>query len=917
MGKPRVGARLDWFLELFNPPLDVSLRQAYTARVQAEIMGNFASITHPPRLVSHGHGNGIQLSDKLVESSQRDAKAVLEQLETGPDGLSWKEASARLVQYGPNEIARERRQTVFMRLWVNVKNPLVLLLVILGGISYLTGDIRAAAIIFLMVILGIVLRFFQEQRADHAAEALEAMVSTMATVMREGKHQEIPLKELVPGDIVLLAAGDMVPADARLLSAKDLFLNQSALTGESLPVEKKPSVVNSTIQNPFEMANICFLGSDVESGTGVAVVIQTGSETYFGSLASSIAGQREHTSFDKGISQFTWLMISFMVVMVPLVFLFNGLSKGNWLEAFLFALAVAVGLTPEMLPMIVTVNLSKGAISMSRKKVIVKRLSAIQNFGAMDVLCTDKTGTITQGKIVLEKHLDVRGNPSDRVLHYGYLNSYYQTGLKNLTDEAILNHGDLNEKLLVDENFRKIDELPFDFQRRRMSVILENEKNEQILICKGAVEEIMSLSTQVEVNGEVVDVLPVHDEHRKQRVKELNEQGFRVLGVAYRMFPGDNDEPHYTIQDESSLILLGFMAFLDPPKDTASTALARLQEHSVVVKILTGDNDIVTRTICKQVGLAVDRILLGPEIEEMAEPQLAEMAESTTVFAKLSPHHKERILRALQSRGHVVGFMGDGINDAPALKAADVGISVDSAVDIAKESSSIILLENSLLVLVEGVMEGRRVFGNIIKYIKMAASSSFGNMFSLLGASLFLPFVPMLPIQVLTNNLLYDFSQTSIPSDQVDADWLSRPRKWAIGEIRRFILFIGPISSIFDYLTYFIMLVVFHTLKNAPGDAALFHTGWFVESLFTQTLIIHVIRTNKIPFLQSTASKAMLATSVIIVAFGAYLPFSPLAEALGLVALPPLYWLLLAGMLVCYVVLTQGVKIWFYRKYGD
>lgn len=874
-------------------------------------------LTAPARLTAHGRGNGIHISKKLVESARMDTQAVLDQLKTTPKGLSAEEVEARLEQYGPNEVARERRRTVLMRLWDNVKNPLVILLMVLGVISYLTEDVRAAIIIFLMVILGIVLRFFQEQRADQAAEDLKAMVSTTATVMRDGKRQEISLKELVPGDIVLLSAGDMVPADVRLLSAKDLFLNQSTLTGESMPVEKAPPVVDKSLQNPLEMPNICFLGSNVESGSGSAVVVQTGHETYFGSLASSIVGLRVLTSFDKGINQFTWLMISFMVVMVPLVFLFNGISKGNWIEAFLFALAVAVGLTPEMLPMIVTVNLSKGAIAMSRKKVIVKRLDSIQNFGAMDMLCTDKTGTITQGRIVLEKYLDVRGNPSNRVLHYGYLNSYYQTGLKNLMDEAILNHGDLNDSLQVDENFRKIDELPFDFRRRRMSVILENEKNQQVLICKGAVEEIMRLSTHVEINGEVLEVLPEHDEHRKQRVKELNSEGFRVIAIAYRVFPGDNDEPHYTVPDESDLTLLGYMAFLDPPKDTASEALARLHDHNVSVKILTGDNDIVTATICKKVGIPVDRILLGPDIEEMTEPQLAKAAETATVFAKLSPTHKERIIRALQKAGHVVGFMGDGINDAPALKAADVGISVDSAVDIAKESSDIILLENSLLVLEQGVMEGRRVFGNIIKYIKMAASSNFGNMFSVLGASLFLPFVPMLPIQVLTNNLLYDFSQTAIPTDQVDTDWLSIPRKWAIGEIRRFIIFIGPISSIFDYATYFIMLFVFHTLKNAAGDAALFHTGWFVESLFTQTLIIHVIRTNKIPFMQSRASRALLATSLIIVAVGAYLPFSPLASDLGLVALPALYWPFLAGMLLCYVVLTQAVKTWFYRKYGD
>jgi Mg2+-importing ATPase len=493
------------------------------------------------------------------------------------------------------------------------------------------------------------------------------------------------------------------------------------------------------------------------------------------------------------------------------------------------------------------------------------------------------------------------------------MNSYYQTGLKNLMDEAILDHVNLNEDLQVDELYHKIDELPFDFQRRRMSVIVENNRNRQILICKGAVEEIMQLSTHVEVNGEVLEVTAEHDEHRKRRVKELNSEGFRVIAVAYRIFPGTDDTPHYTNRDESDMTLLGYLAFLDPPKATAQEALTKLNEHAVAVKILTGDNDIVTSSICKQVGLPVEHILLGNQIEEMNEAQLAEAAETNTVFAKLSPSHKERIIHALQSRGHVVGFLGDGINDAPALKAADVGISVDCAVDIAKESSDIILLENSLLVLQDGVMEGRRVFGNIIKYIKMAASSNFGNMFSVLGASIFLPFVPMLPIQVLTNNLLYDFSQTAIPTDEVDAEWLTRPRKWAIGELRRFIIYIGPISSIFDYATFFIMLYIFKCWNNP----ALFHTGWFVESLFTQTLIIHVIRTNKIPFLQSRASKALIFTSLVIVAIGGLLPFSPLAKWLGFVPLPPLYWPLLLGMLVTYVILTQIIKTWFYRKFGD
>jgi len=876
-------------------------------------MGFFATLlTTPLRLTGAMRGNGIGISKQLVESAHKEISAIFEQLNTSPNGLAAGEVETRLDTYGPNEVAREKRITWYMRLWDNLKNPLVILLVVLGVISYLTEDIRAAIMIFLMVVLGVVLRYFQEQRADHAAEELKAMVSTTATVVRDGSHQEISLKDLVPGDIVLLSAGDMVPADVRLFNAKDLFLNQAALTGESMPVEKSPNLPDESLTNPLEMPNICFMGSNIESGTGMAVVIQTGSHTYFGSLASSITGQRLLTSFDKGINQFTVLMISFILIMVPLVFLFNGLSKHNWLEAFLFALAVAVGLTPEMLPMIVTVNLSKGAISMSRKKVIVKRLNAIQNFGAMDVLCTDKTGTITQGKIVLEKHLDVRGNDSDRVLHYGYLNSYYQTGLKNLMDEAILDHESLNDELLVDENYRKIDEIPFDFQRRRMSVIVEDDQNHHLLICKGAVEEIMALSTRVEVKGEVLDTLPEYDAKRRRMIHDLNADGFRVIAIAYKLMPGDNDEPHYSVRDESDLTLMGFLAFLDPPKPSALEALEKLHSHSVDVKILTGDNDVVTASICKQVGLPVENMLLGTAIEDMDDNQLADAVTKATVFAKLSPVDKERIIHALQSKGHVVGFMGDGINDAPALKAADVGISVDSAVDIAKESSDIILLENNLLVLEQGVMEGRRVFGNITKYIKMAASSNFGNMFSVLGGSLFLPFVPMLPIQVLTNNLLYDFSQTSIPTDEVDAEWLEKPRKWAIGELRRFILFIGPISSIFDYLTFFIMLWIFKTWANPD----LFHTGWFVESLFTQTLIIHVIRTNRIPFIQSHASKALIFTSLAIVAVGAWLPYSPLAGALGFVPLPPLYWLLLLSMLVCYVLLTQVVKTWFIRRYG-
>jgi Mg2+-importing ATPase len=856
-------------------------------------------------------GSKAEISGQLLQTARKDANTVLEDLESRLGGLRATEVDARGKLYGLNEIAREKRRSPLIRLWDNIKNPLVILLVALGVLSYLTGDLRATIVIFVMVLLGVVLRFYQEMRADSAAEKLKAMVNTTATVVRDGKDAEVALKMLVPGDIIRLAAGDMVPADMRVLSAKDLFLNQAALTGESLPVEKKAAPASITVQNPLDLSNICFLGSSVESGSATGVAVHTGDRTYFGSLAASIVGQRQLTSFDKGVNKFTWLMIRFIAVMVPAVFLLNGLSKHNWVEAFLFAMAVAVGLTPEMLPMIVTVNLSKGALMMARKKVIVKRLNAIQNFGAADILCTDKTGTLTLGKIILEKHLDVSGNESPRVLHYGYMNSYFQTGLKNLMDEAILDHGHLEEDLKVKTDYRKIDEIPFDFQRRRMSVIVEDKQNRHILICKGAVEEIMRLSSQVEVGGEVLDVQPEHDVHRKRLVQELNAQGFRVVAVAYKVMPGDDDEPHYEMRDESEMILLGYLAFLDPPKATAAEALQRLHALHVGVKILTGDNEVITTYICKQVGMPVDRILLGSQIEALSEKDLADAASKASIFAKLAPAQKEHIIRALQSRGHVVGFMGDGINDAPALKAADVGISVDSAVDIAKESSDIILMENSLLVLEQGVIEGRRVFGNIIKYIKMAASSNFGNMFSVVGASAFLPFLPMLPIQVLTNNLLYDFSQTA--TDAVDADWLSKPRQWTIGAIQRFILFIGPISSIFDYLTFFIMLHVF----NAWSNPALFHTGWFVESLFTQTLIIHVIRTNKIPFIQSRASWPLIATSIFIVAAGAWLTVSPLAGTLGFVPLPPLYWLLLAIMLLGYVILTQLVKTWFFRRFGE
>jgi Mg2+-importing ATPase len=865
-------------------------------------------VTHHTDSSPHGAG---QVAQRLLDAAQGHTDTALQRSDAALQGLTHADASQRLKRYGFNEVVHGRRSGLLRHATSALINPLVILLGVLALISLSVGDVRAAVMMTLMVVLGVSLRFVQEWRADAAAAQLTAMLHTMATVVREGSASDIPLRLLVPGDFVQLSAGDLVPADVRLISAKDLFVNQATLTGEALPLEKYARRADPPPQSALDLQNVCFFGTSVVSGTATALVLATGGATYFGSMATHLADNAPVvSSFDQGLNRFTWLLLRFMAVMVPLVFLINGIGKGNWLEAFLFALSVAVGLTPEMLPMIVTVCLSKGAIAMSHKKVIVKRLSAIQNFGAMDVLCTDKTGTITQGRVILEKHLDVAGAESSEVLNYSYLNSFHQTGLKNMLDLAVLEHVEVAEALQVRERYRKIDEIPFDFVRRRMSVAVADHQQQHILICKGAVEEIVQVCTQVEVRGARV---PLDQSHRAQAaalVGALNDDGFRVLALAYKIMP--SDQHTYEPADETELILLGLLAFLDPPKLTALRAITELGQRGVQVKVLTGDNERVARTICRQVGLAVDRIVLGSELDAWSDAQLADAAETTPIFAKLAPAHKERIIAALRGRSHVVGFMGDGINDAAALKAADVGISVDSAVDIAKESSDIILLENSLLVLQDGVLEGRRVFGNILKYVRMAASSNFGNMFSVVGGSLFLPFLPMLPVQVLTNNLLYDFSQTTIPTDAVDAEWLHTARSWKMGEIQRFILLLGPISSIFDYVTFAMMLYIF----NAWTNPALFHTGWFVESLLTQTLIIHVIRTNKIPFLQSRASLPLTLTSLLIVGVGIWLPYSPFADVLGFVALPMLYWPLVGLMLVCYVTLTQLAKTWFVRRYG-
>jgi len=730
------------------------------------------------------------------------------------------------------------------------------------------------------------------------------------------------MRDLVPGDMVVLAAGSIIPADLRLIVSKDFYVGQSALTGEAMPVEKHAQGYDTAGKAALDLPNAAFQGSTVLSGTARAVVVNTGAKTYFGGISEKLTRQRVLTSFDKGINSFTWLMIRFMVVMVAAVFLIIGLTKHDsphpWVDALLFGLAVAVGLTPEMLPMIVTVNLSKGAIAMARKKAIVKRLNSIQNFGAMDVLCTDKTGTLTQDRIVLERHVDVTNRESEDVLRYAYLNSFYQTGLRSLLDKTILAHDDLD----VGRACGKVDEIPFDFQRRRMSVVIDYE-GDHVLVCKGAVEEVVRASSQYQVDDEVHPLIDMLRNDILEEYQSLSAQGYRVLAVAYREFP--TTQRVFTIADESDLILLGYIAFFDPPKDSAAKALEALARSGVATKILTGDNDLVTRKVCQDVGLKIEGLVTGDQLVGLTDDEFAKLAEKTNVFARLSPAQKEQIIRALQRGGHVIGFMGDGINDAPAMKAADVGISVDTAVDVAKESADIILLEKNLMVLEDGILEGRRVFGNIIKYIKMGASSNFGNMFSMVGGSFFLPFLPMAPIQVLVNNLLYDFSQVGIPTDRVDEEYLEKPRRWNIASIKRFMMFLGPVSSIFDYTTFFLMLIVFKCWDYAKAGTPealkthyenLFHTGWFVESILTQTLIVHVIRTNRIPFLQSRASLALCITTLLVMAVAVALPYSPLADYLSLAPLPLAYWGWIAVTLVAYVGLAHLMKTWFIRKYG-
>jgi Mg2+-importing ATPase len=884
-----------------------------------------------PKRVLAGQGKSpIRVSPAVLDAAALDVAAVYGRLATRAEGLSAADAEARLLAHGPNVLARDQRPGFARLLWRSVINPLVILLVVLATVSFSTGDPRAGAMMALMIALSVGLKLYQEAKADSTAAKLKAMISVRATALRDGQPREIPLGQLVPGDVVQLAAGDMIPGDVRIVQAKDLFVSQGPLTGESFPVEKHAVAVTvagagagaALAATPLELATIAFLGTSVESGSASAVVVATGKDTYLGGMAEAMTEQPAPTAFDRDIASFTWLLLRFMFVMVPLVFVINGLTKGNWAGAFFFAVAVAVGLTPEMLPMIVTVCLSKGAVAMGKKKVIVKRLNAIQNLGAMDILCTDKTGTLTLDRVILERHCDVTLRESDAVLALAYTNSHFQTGLKNVLDRAVLAHEETHAHARIPE-FAKVDEIPFDFQRRIMSVVVRTPEGTDLIISKGAPEAIFPRCASFELDGQRQPMDHVHIEELGHEYQRLSADGFRVLALASKEAPprpavAGNNTP-YGKADECDMVLQGYVAFLDPPKETCAAAIADLQRHGVTVKVITGDNDLVARKICKEVGLLVDVVLLGVDVERMSDEQLAEAAERTTLFARVSPAHKQRIIRALQARRHTVGFLGDGINDAPALHTADVGISVDSAVDIAKASADMILLEKSLRVLDEGVLEGRKVFANISKYVRMGASSNFGNMFSVLGASVFLPFLPMLPIQILTNNLLYDLGQTTIPTDAVDADQIERPRPWNIRALTRFILFIGPCSSIFDYTTYLMMLYLFgcwdtSTAAAAAHSASLFQTGWFVESLLTQTLIIHIIRTNKIPFLHSRASGPVLGMGLLIIAIGIGLTFSRAGGALGFTRLPRLYWPLLALTLACYLALTQGVKMWLLRR---
>lgn len=864
-------------------------------------------------------------AEKVFLAAVQPRESVFNYFQTTLMGLDKEEVGKRQALFGKNEIVHEKKKRPLIMFAKAFINPFVGVLTALVAISFVLDVLMAAPgdqdwtsiiIVTTMIILSAILRFTQEWKANQSSEALQKMVTNTCYVKRMGVPEgEIGIEELVPGDIVMLAAGDMIPADIRLIESKDLFVSQSTLTGESDAIEKIPTVMGKKYRNGsvVELDNICYMGSNVVSGSAKGIVFETGNNTYLGTIAKSIAGHRAATAFDKGITKVSLLLIRFMLIMVPFVFLINGITKGDWLEAFIFAISVAVGLTPEMLPMIVTANLSKGAMAMSRKKTIVKDLNAIQNFGAMNVLCTDKTGTLTQDHIVLECHINADGTEDrdNRILRHAYFNSYFQTGLKNLMDRAVLSH--VKELALesLSNEYRKVDEIPFDFTRRRMSVVVEDNKGKRQIITKGAVEEMLGICTHAESGGEVHPLTKELKKRAQGIVQEMNNKGMRVLALAHKSFL--DKENNFAVEDEREMVLIGYLAFLDPPKESAAQAIRQLHEHGVEVKVLSGDNDAVVKTISRQVGIDISTAVTGPELEKMNEEEKMEAVANGNIFSKLTPMQKVEIIQLLQKQKNTVGFLGDGINDAAALRESDIGISVDSAVDIAKESADIILLEKDLMVLEDGVLEGRKTFGNIIKYVKMTASSNFGNMFSVLAASAFLPFLPMMPIHLLIQNLLYDISQTTIPFDRMDPEYLRKPRIWDSSDLSRFMIWIGPISSIFDIATYVLMWWFFKC--NSPEAVSLFQSGWFIEGLLSQTLIVHMIRTRKIPFIQSTASWPVLVMTFSIMAIGICVPFTSFGASIGLMPLPWSYFPWLVGILLSYCILTQGLKVLYIRAF--
>ena len=865
-------------------------------------------------------------SEKVFLTATQPAKSVYSYLQTTRLGLTRAEVEDRQLTYGKNEVVHEQKKNPFIVFIKTFINPFIGVLTGLAVISLVIDVLMAepgeqewtgVVIIAVMVVCSAILRFWQEWKANEATDSLMKMVKNTCLVKRAGSgEEELDITELVPGDIVFLAAGDMIPADLRIIESKDLFISQASLTGESEPIEKFPEVKEKQYRKGsiVELDNICYMGSTVISGAAKGIVFETGNRTFLGTIAHNLTGHRATTAFDKGISKVSLLLIRFMLVMVPFVFFINGFTKGDWFEAFIFAISVAVGLTPEMLPMIVTANLSKGALSMSKKKTIVKNLNAIQNFGAMNILCTDKTGTLTCDKIVLEKYINADGSndESKRILRHAYFNSYFQTGLKNLMDKAILSHVKELKLEHLKDAYTKVDEIPFDFIRRRMSVVIEDKQGKRQIITKGAVEEMLSICSHTEFNGEVQSLTDELKVKAQKISEEMNRKGMRVLAVAQKSYI--EKVGNFSVSDEKEMVLIGFLAFLDPPKPSAAEAIKQLHEYGVEVKILSGDNDIVVKAIGRQVGIDTSYSLTGPDIENMDEATLKEHVKTTTCFSKLTPLQKTQIISILQEQENTVGFLGDGINDAAALRQSDIGISVDSAVDIAKENADIILLEKDLMVLEDGVLEGRKTFGNINKYIKMTASSNFGNMFSVMFASAFLPFLPMMPIHLLIQNLLYDISQTTIPFDRMDPEFLRKPRRWDASDLKRFMIYIGPISSIFDIVTYLVMWHVFGC--NSPEHQSLFQSGWFIEGLLSQTLIVHMIRTRKIPFIQSRATWPVIGMTTLVMVIGIVIPFTSFGASIGLQALPLSYFPWLMGILLSYCVLTQLIKNWYIRKFS-